>query len=181
MGGFSIWHWVVVLVFFAGIGCAIYFGTKKARNTELAPEQLSGFGGWLLILAIGQCVAPLRVFVDLSGEISGYSRLATLPNGEIAAIGELFLNAVYLAFLIYVTMMMLKRKRSFPRLIRYEWFAVIVVPIIDHLWTAATLGMPLNELVEAGEVGRVIGSAIVMGAWVWYTSVSVRVKNTFTA
>jgi uncharacterized membrane protein len=94
--------------------------------------------------------------------------------------GEILINLAFIAFQVYVVVAMLKRWVIFPRLFLYQWFLIMALPIIDVVWVATIMGMPLSRVFPATELGSAIGAVIALGIWVWYTSVSVRVRNTFT-
>lgn len=178
MGTFSIWHWLLVLLIVGGIVSVIVITAR--RRDPMHPSQISGFGGWLLLLAIGQCLSPLRNLGELAAGAEGYRTAATMPNGTVLVAGEILINLAFIAFQVYVVVAMLKRWVIFPRLFLYQWFLIMALPIIDVVWVATIMGMPLSRVFPATELGSAIGAVIALGIWVWYTSVSVRVRNTFT-
>ncbi|MBZ9962956.1 hypothetical protein [Mesorhizobium sp. BR1-1-2] len=85
---FSIWHWAIVLLL---IGVPVFFAVRSASKPSQNPEQLAGFGGWLMLLAIGQTLAPFRTLADLFSSSEGYRQLLLLPNGPLAVCGEIVL------------------------------------------------------------------------------------------
>lgn len=74
MGTFSIWHWAIVLLL---IGVPVFFAVRSAAKPSQNPESLVGFGGWLMLLAIGQTLSPLRTLADFGNSADGYQQLMT--------------------------------------------------------------------------------------------------------
>ena len=83
------WHWAILLLL---IGVPVFFATRSARKRPRPPKDLEGFGGWLMLLAIGQSLSPLRTLLELARSVKDYQRLITLPNGPLAVYGEAALN-----------------------------------------------------------------------------------------
>ncbi|MEP6566444.1 MAG: DUF2569 family protein, partial [Mesorhizobium sp.] len=75
------WHWVIVLLL---IGVPVFFAVRSASKSSKNPTDLEGFGGWLMLLAIGLALSPLRTLVDLASSVKSYQQLAAVPNGALA-------------------------------------------------------------------------------------------------
>ncbi|MBZ9740403.1 MULTISPECIES: DUF2569 family protein [unclassified Mesorhizobium] len=177
MGAFSIWHWVIVLLL---IGVPVFFAVRSAAKPPQNPEALVGFGGWLMLLAIGQTLSPLRTVADLANSIEGYQQLMPLPNGPLAVYGEVALNLAFLAIQLSVLVFMLRRSRHFPRLFLLQWLAIPAVFILDTILISSALDVPLSQVLAGGDglVAPII-SVVVTGLWVAYVFKSIRVRNTF--
>jgi hypothetical protein len=134
-----------------------------------------GLGGWLILLMLGQFGSILRVGKSAVDDLVLYQQ--TDRVGAVSA--EVALNLLLLALVIYVTVTMLRTKRSFPTLWIWQGVAAILVPWIDILMVAALLGVGPGQLVDASDVAHLVGAVIGVGLWSWYLRVSVRVKNTF--
>ncbi|RVA64817.1 hypothetical protein EN916_35110, partial [Mesorhizobium sp. M7A.F.Ca.CA.001.11.2.1] len=80
MGAFSIWHWAIMLL---SIGVPVFFAVRSAAKPSQNPEALVGFGGWLMLLAIGQALSPLRTLAELGASSDGYNQLMLVPNGPM--------------------------------------------------------------------------------------------------
>ncbi|TPM41780.1 DUF2569 family protein [Mesorhizobium sp. B2-3-4] len=174
---FSIWHWVIVLLL---IGVPVFFAVRSSARPSQNAEQLVGFGGWLMLLAIGQTLSPLRTIADLANSIEGYQQLMPLPNGPVAVYGEVALNLAFLALQLVVLVFMLRRSRRFPRLFLLQWLSIPVVFILDTILIASVLDVPLNQALAGGDaLAAPIISLVVTGLWVAYVFKSVRVRNTF--
>ena len=71
---FLIWHWAILLLL---IGVPVFFAVRSARKPSQDKSDLVGFGGWLLLLALGQTVSPLRTLGEFAASIEGYKQLMT--------------------------------------------------------------------------------------------------------
>ncbi|TGQ64539.1 DUF2569 family protein [Mesorhizobium sp. M00.F.Ca.ET.186.01.1.1] len=176
MGAFSIWHWVIVLLL---IGVPVFFAVRSATKPSEKPGALVGFGGWLMLLAIGQALSPLRTLADLANSVKGYRQLMSLPNGSMAVYGEVALNLAFLALQLIVLVSMLRRSHSFPLLFLFQWVAIPVVFILDTILISSTLAVPVNQVLAGDALVAPIASFVVTGIWVAYVYKSVRVRNTF--
>jgi hypothetical protein len=177
MGAFSIWHWAIVLLL---IGVPVFFAVRSATKPSQNPAALVGIGGWLMLLAIGQALSPLRTLADFANSADGYQQLMTLPNGPLAVYGELALNLAFLALQLVVLVSMLRRSHRFPQLFLLQWLAIPVVFILDTIWVASVLGVPVSLVLAGDALVAPIVSFVLTGFWVAYVYKSVRVRNTFT-
>ncbi|TPL56935.1 DUF2569 family protein [Mesorhizobium sp. B2-4-2] len=176
MGTFSIWHWAIVLLI---IGVPVFFAVRSAVKPSQGPAALIGFGGWLMVLAIGQVSSPLRTLADLANSAEGYRQLMPLPNGLVAVYSEVALNLAFLALQLVVLISMLRRSRRFPQLFLVQWIAIPVVFVLDTILISSTLGVPVSQILAGDALATPVLSFILTGAWVAYVYKSVRVKNTF--
>ncbi|RWC55164.1 DUF2569 family protein [Mesorhizobium sp.] len=177
MGTFSVWHWAIVLLF---IGVPVFFAVRSAAKPSRNPEALVGFGGWLMLLAIGQTLSPLRTLADFANTADGYQQLMTLTNGPLAVYGEVALNLAFLALQLVVLVSMLRRSHRFPQLFLLQWLAIPVVFVLDTIWVASVLGVPVSKVVAGDALVAPIASFVGTGIWAAYVYKSVRVRNTFT-
>jgi len=179
MGSLSIWHLAILVVVLGLVVVAIVTSALRAPNSGVGP---SGFGGWLLLLAIGQSLAPLRTLSVLAQSADGYRALqdSSIPNATLAIYAEVGLFIGFAAFQVFIIISMYRKRHFFPRLFFYQWISGICVPIADWMLTSVLLHIPLNSLVTARDVAGVLGAGLLGGIWVWYVARSVRVRNTFT-
>lgn len=138
-----------------------------------------GFGGWLMLLAIGQALSPLRTLAELGNSADGYQQLMTLSNGPLAVYGEVALNLAFLVLQLVVLVAMFRRSHRFPQLFLCQWLAIPVVFILDTIWISTTLGVPVNQVLAGDALVAPIASFVVTGIWAAYVYKSVRVRNTF--
>ncbi|MER9299037.1 DUF2569 family protein [Mesorhizobium sp. M0621] len=177
MGAFSIWHWAIVLLL---IGVPVFFAVRSATKPSQNPAALVGIGGWLMLLAIGQALSPLRTLADFANSADGYQQLMTLSNGPLAVYGEVALNLAFLALQLVVLVSMLRRSHRFPQLFLLQWLAIPVVFVLDTIWVASVLGVPVSQVLVGNALAAHIVSFVLTGLWVAYVYKSVRVRNTFT-
>ncbi|WP_363222190.1 DUF2569 family protein [Mesorhizobium sp.] len=83
-------------------------------------------------------------------------------------------------FQLIVLVSMLRRSRRFPQLFLLQWLAIPVVFILDTIWVASVLGVPVSLVLAGDALVAPIVSFVVTGLWVAYVYKSVRVRNTFT-
>ncbi|MFD1983281.1 DUF2569 family protein [Mesorhizobium newzealandense] len=174
---FSIWHWVIVLLL---IGVPVFFALRSARKPSQNSADLVGFGGWLMLLAIGQTLSPLRTLATLGSSRDGYNQLMLVPNGPMVVYGEVALLLAFLVLQLVVLVAMLRRSLRFKQLFLIQWLAIPVVFILDAIWISTGLGVPVGQVVTGHALAAPIVSFVLTGLWVAYVYKSVRVRNTFT-
>lgn len=143
-------------------------------------------GGWLVLMAIGQIVAPFRVLYSIGEYYTtlDWSIARTFPA---AFIGEALLNAAIISVVIATSVLFWRKSRNFPRFFVYETMAVIAALPLNALWVAATIsassGQPFVDLFNSSfdpkETGRTIAAGISGCLWSWYLYKSKRVAQTF--
>jgi len=170
------WHWAILLLL---VGVPVFFAVRSARQSSQNPEDLEGFGGWLMLLAIGQSLSPLRTLVELARSIKTYQELTTMPNGGLAILGEGALNLAFLVLQLVVLVSMLRRSRRFPQLFICQWFAIPLLFILDTVWISTILSVPVNQLLAGNALVPPLASFALTGLWAAYVYRSVRVRNTF--
>lgn len=176
MGSFSIWHWLIILVFIGGIGFVIWKAASVARASK--DVSLEGFGGWLLLLAIGQVAGLLRSAITLVGEFKEYEQVLHLPQGPLLVFGVAIFNLPLFGVIAYTTIVMLSRKRVFHDWFTAQWILSVIFPIGSLVWIWIVLGN-VNEIVTPEFLGYSTAILIGGGIWVRYVHVSRRVANTF--
>lgn len=175
--GFSVWHWAILLLL---IGVPVFFAVRSAIKPSQNPADLVGIGGWLMLLAIHQALSPLRSLAELGSSSDGYRQLMTLPNGTLAAYGEVALLLAFAVFQVVVFVAMLRRSYRFKQLFLYQWFAIPVVFVLNTAWISAVLGIPVSQVLTGNTLMVPVVSFALTGIWVAYVYKSVRVRNTFT-
>lgn len=157
---------------------SVYLAIRASGQTVNAAGP-SGLGGWLLLLAIGQTLFPLRTLADLAKSGDAYSRLMTFERGPLAVYGDVGLTVAFAALQFVVAIFMYRRSRLFPKLFMYQWIAIPAFLILESLLVSASLGVPIDQVLSPGAVSRTTGAFLFGGLWVWYVFKSVRVRNTF--
>ena len=117
-----------------------------AEFKNVKPE-LTGIGGWLGLLAFGQVVGLLRLFVSMG-------QYYTTLDDELwkrfptAIWGEAVLNAMAVLLAVYTTVLLFRHSRHFPRFFILQMIGVILLPFIDLLWVASMIALAMNEPVS---------------------------------
>ena len=142
---------------------------------------LTGFGGWLIWLAIGQALAIPRMVQKLVAYYGDESTPAMFQATPVAMYGELILWVCYLVLVIYTTGAFFYKKRAFKRAFTIQSLSLLAFGIIDLIWISAVDGVPLAAMINegAGQLGSAVGATIGMIPWVAYVWRSRRVANTF--
>ncbi|MGJ5205324.1 DUF2569 family protein [Bradyrhizobium sp. HKCCYLR20261] len=151
------------------------------KNVRAQPH---GIGGWLVLVAIGQVLGPIRYLISLADYVRSirdevWTRFPAMIWGEIA------LSLALLAFSAYTTILMFKHARSFPRFFIAEMLFTVVVPLLDVLAIAAILAISLDRAMtdflsrESINAGQLAITAISAAIWIAYVLRSRRVANTF--
>ncbi|MBZ9721436.1 DUF2569 family protein [Mesorhizobium sp. AD1-1] len=177
MGAFSIWHWAIMLLL---IGVPVFFAVRSAAKPSQNPEALVGFGGWLMLLAIGQALSPLRTLAELGASSDGYNQLMLVPNGPMVVYGEVALLLAFMVFQLVVLVAMLRRSLRFKQLFLIQWLAIPVAVILNAIWVSTAIGVSVRQVVTGEALATHIVSFVLIGLWVAYVYKSVRVRNTFT-
>ena len=175
MGSFPVLQWLIV-VLIIGLLVSLMIWTARRKH---GPDGPIGFGGWLLLLAIGQTMAPVRTLVELTRSAALYERFSVLPNGRLVAYGEASVMLAFTALEVCVTISMFRKSSLFQKLFFYQWVALIGYQVVDVLLVSAALGIPVTRILARGSLGQAVAGFVVTGLWVWYVHKSVRVRNTF--
>ena len=143
------------------------------------PPRPSGFGGWLLVLAIVVCLSPLRSLVELTTSLKDLKVALLVPELKVLFAFEAAIELGYLALQIVVVVVMLGRRASFAKWYTWLWVATWLLPAIDLLVVMALTNVPPAKIIDVTHL-RPLFAGVGMTLWVWYVHVSVRVRNTFT-
>jgi len=164
-------------------------GEEYIIQKENTPKSIEGIGGWLILVAIGVVISPLRLLAELSKTYlpifkDGTWEALTSPGSEVynsafstLLIGEILFNSLMVLASIYLIYLLFAKKSFFPKL--YIWiivFSLIFIPldavIVSSIFPEVQAFDPetLKELAKTVIVGIV---------WVPYMLISKRVKATF--
>lgn len=176
MGSFSVVHWVIVFLFF---GVPIWLAVRSAKRTTDPVNGPSGFGGWLLLLAIAEIIGLLKTLAAVANSMETWAEYSSVDGGKVVIAGEAVITATLVILQVVVVWFMLKKDRLFPTLFFYQWIAIPVAFVLDIALVSAVLGVGVKQLLTAEIVSPSVAAFIVTGLWMWYVSKSVRVRNTF--
>jgi hypothetical protein len=166
---------------------------QQEQTTLSKPKQLStdpkltGIGGWLILVALGQIFGPIRFLVSIG---QYYSTLDSNIIGKLPVTfaGEAVINFFVLALSIYTAVLFFRKSKQFPRFFVYQILAAIFLVPLDAMWiavaasmeTGQSAGQLLQNALGPSEIGQTIAAAIIGSVWVLYIFKSKRVANTFT-
>jgi hypothetical protein len=193
----STFNWAVAtgaFCFFATASLLAYSYFRRSKLTQQlpppvdAPARLNGIGGWLILLAIGQVLLPLRFVktiwdvVPATMSTSSWRALTDPIESSYnawwapALLFELFLNIGALVFAVLLLALFFTKKAAWRRayvlfLISFFLGAMLDTVLVNRIPSAA---QPILTSV-ADFVPIVLGAAI----WIPYVSLSKRVKATF--
>lgn len=175
MGSFSFWHWLIVLMIIGGIAWLVLKARKMSPSDK---AQLQGIGGWLALLAFGQTLGTLRLVVEVLKNFEGYAGLWNIKGATVAIYTEIAMNVALVALAVATLVALFNKKHSFVQLFFYQWLALPVIFILNILIVSSALDLPVPSLLTGKETSSTVVQFLAGGIWVWYTRVSVRVRNT---
>ena len=148
----------------------------------------SGIGGWLYLVALGLCLAPLRLTAEIVKGLRPLEPAAwpavTTPGTPAyhpllgpLLMGELIVNAALLIWAVALLYLFFAKRRAFPA----AMIAFLIARLVVHV---ADLGAGLMVPMVAARIGPaawggLAGGALVVLLWVPYLLKSRRVEATF--
>jgi hypothetical protein len=148
----------------------------------------SGIGGWLLLVAVGVCLTPLRIAAEIVRGLRPLEpatwRAVTTPGSRAyhplfgpLIVGELVVNAVLLIWAGVLVYLFFTRRRAFPGAMIAFLIARVVVQVAD---AGAALMIPAAAAqMGAATYGGIASGVLVALVWVPYLIKSRRVELTF--
>jgi Protein of unknown function (DUF2569) len=148
----------------------------------------SGIGGWLVLVAIGVCLTPLRIGAEIvqgvrSLEPSAW-RVVTTPGSPAyhplfgpLIVGEMVANVGLLVWAVVLLYLFFTKRRAFPR----SMIAFLIVRVAIQM---ADIFVARSIPVAAASIGprvygSLVGNLLVVFVWVPYFLKSRRVAATF--
>jgi Protein of unknown function (DUF2569)/GYF domain 2 len=166
---------------------------QQEQTTLSKPEPLStdpkltGIGGWLILVALGQIFGPIKFLVSIG---QYYSTLDSNIIGKLPVTfaGEAVINFSVLVLFIYTAILFFRKSKQFPRFFVYEMLATIFLLPLEAMWVAVAGSMETGQSAEQllqnalgpPEIVQTIAAAIAGSVWILYILKSKRVANTFT-
>ena len=157
----------------------------SAQTTQVAP---SGIGGWLLLVAAGICLAPLRIAAEILRGLRPLEpatwHAVTTPGTRAyhplfgpLIVGELVVNAALLIWAGVLVYLFFTRRRSFPAMMITFMITRVAVQAAD---TGAALMIPAAAARMGPAACAGVASGILVALiWVPYLIKSRRVEATF--
>jgi hypothetical protein len=178
----------LVLMAVAAIAVVRFRSTKPPVLPGEFELEFTGLRGWLILVAIGLIISPIRIAVQLITNASVYSAGTwhALTDSSSAAynslwapllIYEFLVNLTLISFAILLLILFFHRSRTFPAIfITYLVFGAVTATI-DH-FSAQLIPAASGD---PGQFDRVLfQDCCACLIWVPYMLVSKRVKATFT-
>ena len=152
-------------------------------------KNLEGIGGWLILVAIGIVVTPIRIVMLIMTtypEIfsTGAWEALTTQGSEAYSplwapiiIGEIFINCGLILVWLYMAYKFFTKSRDFPKW--YIGIAVFSLVFILADAFAIKLVLPSEPVFDPDTIKEFMRSVIMVVIWAPYMLVSKRVKATF--
>jgi hypothetical protein len=174
-----------------------FAGRPDPSRPPLLPlePQLQGLQGWLILVAIGLCVAPFTRLIAVGANWDGFFTMASweaITNPQSKAyhpffapllIFELLANIFLLALNGLALALFFGRRRLFPKIYIALLCCNASIVALDEVWgamvtTAATQVTPAEAdgMTSSRDLFRAVLTALI---WSAYTLKSRRVKSTF--
>lgn len=180
--------WLGVITGLVALGFGLWMALRLYYNYDPPPavrvwNDGEPIGGWLVVVAIGLVLSPFRMVYDLFNlpevyDSQMWANLVALKRYDLFAF-ILFThvyNVVFLAYMILILILFIKRRSSLPKLITIYFAVNCVVTVTDSL-----IGSALDSsMASSPEYYRNMFSSVVSAAiWIPYFNMSSRVKETF--
>ncbi|HYL56684.1 MAG TPA: DUF2569 domain-containing protein [Gemmatimonadales bacterium] len=189
-------NWSILLTGLLTLGIALVFAIRLPRlqpagwptfRPRAGAGGPSGLGGWLVVMAIGVIVLPLRVLLYLvrvapTYTASSWARLTT-PSGAAyhplwapSLLFELVCNLAILVFSGLQLWLFFRRNRLFPSVFIVFGVARVIIQLLDAV---AVSSLPPLQSRATNEWSALASTSLGTALWVAYTLRSRRVRNTF--
>jgi len=152
-------------------------------------EDLNGIGGWLVLVALGIIISPLRMLFVMVPEYSGLVNDGTWaaissPSSESYSLAwtllisaEVLINAFLVGCWLYIGYLFFTLKKSFP-----SWYIFVMIftgifIIIDA--AAVKVLLPDEPMFDPATTKELARHGVATAIWVPYMLLSKRVKATY--
>ncbi len=152
-------------------------------------NELKGLGGWLILVALGLVVSPIRILLTTLQTFlpifqdNSWATLTTPGSPAYNAfwapllIGEIVFNALLCGAYLYLIYLFFTKHCLFPKIyIATLAVAVVFIPLDAWLVSMIMPNEPVFDPDTAKEFGRSLVAALI---WIPYMLVSKRVRATF--
>lgn len=140
-------------------------------------HDLSGIGGWLILVAIGLAIAPFMrahgIVTDSKFLFGIEYRTAINSKSELQAMlfYELVTNSFFFALLLLLNVLFYKKQKRFPIFNISSQVLALIAQLIDHFWGA--------RLGYSSDPSQLFGIFAAAALWIPYMMYSKRVGQTF--
>jgi transglutaminase-like putative cysteine protease len=173
--------WIVVL---AGLVIGTWLVvTLHKYDPEQPTSDNQSIGGWLILIAIGLCITPIRILIDLIKEDNNFfnaavwDALVNMKNWNLLTLFafEMIFNIVFIFFSLMLIIHFFQRRTTVPTLISFFYGVSFAVIFIDALAASA-----ITEAEFGDSFIDILRSMLAAVIWIPYFQMSERVKSTFT-
>ena len=148
----------------------------------------SGIGGWLILVAIGLFLTPIRIGAEIVQGVRSLQpvawRVVTTPGSPAyhplfgpLIVGELVANVVLLAWALVLLYLFFTKRRAFPRAM-IAFLIVRVAIQMGDIFVATSIPVAAASI-GPRVYGSLAGNLLVVSVWVPYFLKSRRVAATF--
>lgn len=152
-------------------------------------KRLAGLGGWLILVALGIIVSPLRIIVELFPLYldifeDGYWEALTTPGTEFyhvmwapIILAEMSINVILVFVWLFVIFLFFTKKKRFPK-----WYIGILLFTLTFIFMdafAVKVVAPNEPMFDDATVSEIIRMLLPCLIWIPYMLISERVKATF--
>jgi hypothetical protein len=170
-------------------GARVPAGTGAGAPPLLADAQLQGLGGWLILVAIGLCVAPFIRIGTLAVAWQGFFSQSTWQLVAVSSgakyhplygpllIFEVLSNVVLLVVNLFVLCLFFAKRRAFPKFYITFLLASVTCLLLDEI--LSNMIPSVNEKSSGLSSPVLYRTAFMTFVWCAYMLKSRRVKATF--
>jgi transglutaminase-like putative cysteine protease/heme exporter protein D len=143
----------------------------------------TSIGGWLILVAIGLSLTPLRILIELASAENSFFNGATWDSlfamkqyGFLVWLSaELAYNIIFIFFTAILVVLFFQRRTSVPLLAKIFYGTSLFVVVADSLAASSLAGITISENLQ-----DILQSLFAACIWIPYFHYSERVKETFT-
>lgn len=165
------------------VGLAAYAAAQRFvrhQSPSAAGTPVEGFAGWLLVLAIGQWFAVLSLFGEMARQVPLYRRYLALPETHTVVIAEIVVPLAVIAFVLWAAVMMMRKSRLYPSLLRIELVLLVILPALSAVWvTAETTSYVTGPKLWIAVTLQFAVTGVFAALWFVYSQHSMRMRTTF--
>jgi Protein of unknown function (DUF2569) len=184
MGGFSLWHWIILLAMLAAFVALVRWAYSSAKKVAGSPV---GVGGWLVLPIIGFVGVIVLTLINIIGALSEFEGLKTvftatdgplrqlqLPVGLSMIFGiAVICSSSFCLFKIFAS-------KKDPRSVAVVHYVLLAAAGFVDLWADSALTDALPDTPhDPTAIKEAVRGVFMALIWIPYFLISKRVRNTF--
>jgi hypothetical protein len=147
-------------------------------------HPLYGVGGWLILVAIGTVVTPIRTILSLAPIYTAIDFTTLHPSLLAFIVAEIAVNALGILWSLATLLLLLSKHPLFPRsFVGLIGFSAVVVTLdaVASKYVMDSVGqpMPWDEVFDPDTFREAVRSIVGAAIWIPYAFVSRRVNVTY--